>query len=162
MNDEAIIVGSMSVLKEYCGCNTSSSAVHIIYAVFRVQSGSMLGKVVVLTESEERTVKEYLRSDTAKQSAADLLARVTAHQAVQAVLSRASSPDALMALLQQRVERAARLEAWVTALEAARDRLEFDDPNCRNLVAEVSCRQPRVYVSPMNPFVSVIKRWIWI
>ncbi|CDJ64048.1 carbamoyl phosphate synthetase II, putative [Eimeria necatrix] len=133
------------------GVDTRALTIHLR------ESGSMLGKVVVLTESEERTVKEYLRSDTAKQSAADLLARVTAHQAVQAVLSRASSPDALMALLQQRVERAARLEAWVTALEAAGDRLEFDDPNCRNLVAEVSCRQPRVYVSPMNPFCHQVK-----
>ncbi|KAL8432037.1 hypothetical protein Efla_003478 [Eimeria flavescens] len=122
------------------------------------RSGTMLGKVIVLSEEEEAALLQQQASPAGAAAVAALLSRLSAHWAVQAVLDAVSSQserDTLLQLLQQRAQRAAKLQAWVEALEASRDRLPTDDPNSRNLVAEVSPKEPKIYVSPINKELGV-------
>ncbi|CDJ59611.1 hypothetical protein EMWEY_00023470 [Eimeria maxima] len=115
--------------------------------------GSMLGKVVVLSEEEEKEVEQQLLSESAVAAVASLASRLETYPAVHKALSRCCCRDQMLLLLQQRAQRAARLQAWAAALKAAGDRLPLDDPNSRNLVAEVSPAEPKVFVSPVNPSV---------
>ncbi|KAL8271902.1 hypothetical protein Esti_004187 [Eimeria stiedai] len=117
------------------------------------QRGTMLGKVIVLSEEDEAALRQQQASAAAAAAAAALQLRLSEHWAVASVLSAVSSEEeqqSLLQLLQQRAARAAKLQSWVNALEAARDRLPLDDPNARNLVAEVSPKEPKIHVSPIN------------
>ena len=113
----------------------------------------MLGKVVVLSEEEETVLQQQLQSPLAAAEAEALFSRVSQHPSVFSILSRVSTKedhDLMQDILRGRIERAIRLQAWAAALDLAEDRLLMDDPNATNLVAEVSPKEPKVYVSPIN------------
>ncbi|OEH78535.1 carbamoyl phosphate synthetase [Cyclospora cayetanensis] len=127
-----------------CGIDTRALTKHLR------KVGAMLGKVVVLSEDEEAAVLKHLASPEAAAAAAELLSRVSAHPEVQSLLSHVSATAALQQLIEERVQRAARLQVFASALKAAGERLPLNNPNLRNLVADVSPKQPKVYVSAIN------------